>query len=85
MKPLRPVTVSLIGVCGVNVGIAFVESAFGKATDPLTRLPPSGTVYTMAAESSASIVTTTMPDMSTGTPRDLTQLFTVRRERGNDT
>ena len=41
MKPHRPVTLGMVGVCIANVGIATMEAAFGKTKDPLARLPPA--------------------------------------------
>jgi hypothetical protein len=85
MKRHRPVTVTLVGACAANVALAFVDSAFGKAKDPLARFPPAGTVYTLAGLSSASIAvtTTTVPDMNTGAPRDLLKVLPIiRQEQG---
>jgi hypothetical protein len=74
MKPYRPVTLSMIGVCIANVGVATVEAAFGKAKDPLAGLPPAATLGQLLSSASSTTISTVITNnMVTGARYELPQ------------
>jgi hypothetical protein len=78
MKPNQYVTIGMVGACAANVGLAFVDAAFGKAKDPLIRFPSPTVIGALLSSSSPAAIHTATTNMVTGARLELPQLLEAR-------